>query len=105
MFHVHAPYEPFFWSRHLELYHWNFDQSSTTDTKKNHIAQLTGARVSAEQHSLVFEDQGHFMAENISLDLSNDQGFTVSFTVKQTGNASVTLVPRHLVKLKVTLMV
>ena len=71
------------------MYHWNFADSSTTesvDTNKNQIAKLTGARISADQHSVVLEDQGHFVAENISSELSNDQGFTVSFSVKQTGN-------------------
>ena len=71
------------------MYHWNFADSSTTesvDTNKNHMAKLTGARISADQHSVVFEDQGHFVAENISSELSSDQGFTVSFSVKQTGN-------------------
>lgn len=71
------------------MYYWNFDHSSTTesiDLNENHIALLTGARISADQQSLVIEDQGHFVAENISSDLSKDQGFTVSFSVKQTGN-------------------
>ena len=71
------------------MYHWNFDNSSTTesvDLKKNHIAKLTEARISADQKSLVIEGHGHFVAENISSDLSKDQGFTVSFSVRQTGN-------------------
>ena len=71
------------------MYHWNFDHSSTTesiDVNENHIASLTEARISADQQSLVIEDQGHFLAENISSDLSEDQGFTVSFSARQTGN-------------------
>lgn len=79
----------FFCSADLEMYHWNFGHSSTTesiDLNENHIAKLTEARISADQQSLVIEDQGHFVAENISSDLSNDQGFTVSFSVRQTGN-------------------
>lgn len=78
-----------FCSADLEMYHWNFDHSSTTestDLNMNHVAKLTEARISADQQSLVIEDQGHFMAENISSDLSDDQGFTVSFSVRQTGN-------------------
>jgi len=78
-----------FCSGNLEMYHWNFDHSSTTestDLNKNHIARLTEARISADRQSLVIEDQGHFVAENISSDLSEDQGFTVSFSVRQTGN-------------------
>lgn len=78
-----------FCSADLEMYHWNFDHSNTTestDFNMNHVAKLTEARISADQQSLVIEDQGHFMAENISSDLSDDQGFTVSFSVRQTGN-------------------
>ena len=78
-----------FCSADLEMYHWNFHHSSTTqsiDLNKNHIAKLTDAMISDYQKSLVIEDQGHFVAENISSDLSEDQGFTVSFSVKQTGN-------------------
>ena len=71
------------------MYHWNFDHSGTTesiDLNENHVAKLTETRISADQQSLVMEDQGHFVAENISSDLNNDQGFTVSFSVRQTGN-------------------
>ena len=71
------------------MYHWTFEHSSNTesiDLNENHIANLTEARISADQQSLVIEDQGHFLAENISSDLSKDQGFTVSFSLKQTGN-------------------
>ena len=76
------------------MYHWNFHHSSTTqsiDLNKNHIAKLTEARISYYQKSLVIEDQGNFVAENISSDLSEDHGFTVSFSVRQTGNYRSTL--------------
>lgn len=53
---------------------------------KNHRAGLAGIRISADQQSLVIEDQGQFLAENMTSDLSNDNGFTVSFSVSQTGN-------------------
>ena len=46
---------------------------------------MTGARIVAGRNSVVFEDQGHFVSEITSSDFSTEEGFTVSFTMKQSG--------------------
>ena len=53
--------------------------------KKNHKANMTGARISADRPSVVIEDEGHIVSEIASSDLTTDKGVTVSFSVKQTG--------------------
>lgn len=70
------------------MYYWNFNQSSSLesfDGNKNHRAELTGGKISADQKYLVIEDQGKFLAENLSSELGGENGFTVSFSARQTG--------------------
>ena len=70
------------------MYYWNFNQLSSLqsfDEKKNHRAELTGAQISADKKYFVIEDQGKFQAENLSSELSGENGFTVSFSARQTG--------------------
>ena len=70
------------------MYYWNFNNSSSSesfDKNKNHRAELTGGPISADQKYFVIEDQGKFLAENLSSHLSGENGFTVSFLARQTG--------------------
>ena len=46
---------------------------------------MKGSRIVAGRNAVVFEDQGHFVSEITSSDFSTDEGFTVSFTMKQSG--------------------
>ncbi|PFX18451.1 Fibroleukin, partial [Stylophora pistillata] len=77
--------------RAKEMYYWNFNQSNSLesfDGNKNHRAELTGGKISPGQKYLVIEDQGKFLAENLSSELSGENGFTVSFSAGQTVLAS-----------------
>ena len=70
------------------MYYWNFNNSSSSesfDKNKNHRAELTGGPISADQKYFVIEDQGKFLAENLSSHLSGENGFMVSFLARQTG--------------------
>ena len=70
------------------MYYWNFNQSSSLqsfDENKNYQAELTGAQISADQKYFVIEDQGKFLVENLTSELSGENGFTVSFSARQTG--------------------
>ena len=72
----------------VEMYYWKFNQSSSLksfEQNKNHCAELIGAQISADQKYFVIEDQGKFLAENLTSELSGENGFTVSFSARQTG--------------------
>ena len=53
------------------------------------MATLTGARIADIRPSLLMEEEeeGNFVADFTSSELSGDKGVTVSFSMKQAGNA------------------
>ena len=85
------PHSTDFFLYFLEKYHWTFDGSSTTESFDNlnqKTAILTGARIADIRPSLLMEEEeeGHFVTDFTSSELSGDKGVTVSFSMKQAGN-------------------